>query len=199
MASWQIGKVRVTQVVESRGATAPGFLFDGLTPGQVQVHRWLRPHFAHADGRLFMSIHCFVIESEGRRIVVDTCVGNDKERPVTMWHRLQGRFLDDMAEAGFPAGSIDTVVHTHLHADHVGWATQLVDGEWVPTFTAARHLYTERELAYSRQMAAEGAEDVYGDSVAPVLAAGLALRLIIAHLLPGSGFGVDLAEGDHAQ
>ena len=65
-------------------------------------------------------------------------------------------------------------MHTHLHADHVGWATHLVDGEWVPMFTEARHLYTERELAYSREVAAQGAEDVYGDSVAPVLAAGLA-------------------------
>ena len=57
-----------------------------------------------------MSIHCFLIESEGRRIVVDTCVGNDKERALPMWHRRQGRFLDDMAQAGLRPDSIDTVL-----------------------------------------------------------------------------------------
>jgi glyoxylase-like metal-dependent hydrolase (beta-lactamase superfamily II) len=185
MASWQIGKVRVTQVVESRGATAPGFLFDDLTPGQVQAHRWLRPHFAHADGRLFMSIHCFVIESDGRRIVVDTCVGNDKERPVTMWHRLQGRFLDDMAEAGFPAGSIDTVLCTHLHVDHVGWNTRLVDGHWTATFPHARYLFGRLEWEHWSRTEDAGDAQVMADSVRPVLDAGLVQLVEADHVLTG--------------
>ena len=55
-------------------------------------------------------------------------------------------FLDDLAPPGSIRPAVDLVVHTHLHADHVGWDTRLVDGTWVPTFPSARHLYTEREL-----------------------------------------------------
>lgn len=185
MLSWQIGKVRITQVVESRGAMPPGFLSDDLTLEQVQGHPWLRPHFAHADGRLFMSIHCFVIESEGRCIVVDTCVGNDKERAIPMWHRLQGRFLDDMTEAGFPAESIDTVLCTHLHVDHVGWNTRLVDGHWTPTFPIARYLFGRLEWEHWSRTEDAGDRQVMADSVRPVLDAGLAELVEMDHVLTG--------------
>jgi glyoxylase-like metal-dependent hydrolase (beta-lactamase superfamily II) len=49
-------------------------------------------------------------------------------------------FLAQLAAAGFPPESIDLVVCTHLHVDHVGWNTRLVNGEWIPTFPRARYL-----------------------------------------------------------
>ncbi len=92
------------------------------------------------DGRLIASIHAFVIESQGRVIVVDTCVGNDKPRDLKAWNMRKGQFLEDMMEAGFPRERIDTVLCTHLHVDHVGWNTLLKDGKWIPTFPNARYL-----------------------------------------------------------
>ena len=94
MLQWRIGAVRVSQIVESKGASPPSFFFADVEPADVQRHAWLRPHFAHRDGRLFASVHAFVIESEGRRIVVDTCVGNDKPRTIAMFNQLHGPFLD---------------------------------------------------------------------------------------------------------
>jgi glyoxylase-like metal-dependent hydrolase (beta-lactamase superfamily II) len=172
--SWQIGAVRVSQIVESKGASPPSFFFPEATPAQVQRHAWLRPLFAHADGRLFASIHCFVIESQGRRIVVDTCVGNDKPRRIAMWNRQQGPFLADMAAAGFAPESMDTVLCTHMHIDHVGWNTRLEGGRWVPTFPNARYLFGEAEFAHWQ--ASGDAEDrqIMADSVQPVIDAGLA-------------------------
>jgi glyoxylase-like metal-dependent hydrolase (beta-lactamase superfamily II) len=82
--------------------------------------------------------------------------------------------MERFAEAGFAVDGVDTVVHTHLHADHVGWATHRVDGEWIPTFTRARHLYTERELDYCRADDNPGIRGVYTESIAPILDAGLA-------------------------
>ena len=130
-----------------------------------------------------MSIHCFVIESDGRRIVVDTCVGNDKVRQSPAWHMLSGPFLRDLAAAGFPPESIDTVLCTHLHVDHVGWNTRRVDGRWVPTFPNARYLFARTEWDHwsgeARARAAAGRpdvelDDILGDSVRPILDAGLA-------------------------
>ena len=172
---WTVGAATITSVVEDETHHIPPELFfPGVTAADLLEQPWLVPDYIDESGNIGLRVQALVIDVAGRRVLVDPCVGNLKTRSLPFWNQLQGPFLERFIGAGFTAGSIDTLVHTHLHADHVGWATQLVDGEWVPTFTGARHLYTERELAYSRQMAAEGAEDVYGDSVAPVLAAGLA-------------------------
>ena len=96
MNSWQIGKVRVSQVVEMGPVpTSPKFLFKDPPADLVARHAWLKPHFANDRDRLLSSIHCFVIESAGRRIVVDTCVGNDKKRENPGWnqHIWSGKLL----------------------------------------------------------------------------------------------------------
>ncbi len=182
---WLVGEVRITQVVESRGANPPAFLFPSLSQEQVRSHNWLRPHFAHADGRLFASIHCFVIESEGRRIVVDTCVGNDKTRPVAMWNQLQGPFLQHLEAAGFAPDSIDTVLCTHLHVDHVGWNTRLVEGRWVPTFPKARYLFGRVEWEHWSTVSEAVDQQVLADSVRPIIDAGLATLVESNHALTG--------------
>jgi glyoxylase-like metal-dependent hydrolase (beta-lactamase superfamily II) len=175
MRTWQIGDVRVTQIVEVGAMPGPGtFLFARATPEFVQRHGWLKPHFATDDGRLLASIHSFVIESGKRRIIVDTCIGNDKKRRVRGWNQRQGPFLEDLARAGFAADTIDTVLCTHLHVDHVGWNTRLVDGKWVPTFPNARYLFGRVEWEHWSQQASQGeGDDVVGDSVQPIIAAGL--------------------------
>jgi glyoxylase-like metal-dependent hydrolase (beta-lactamase superfamily II) len=179
--AWQVGAVRIVQVVESKGASPPSFFYPGVAPEDIQRHAWLRPHFAHQDGRMFASIHAFVIESCARRIVVDTCVGNDKEREVAMWNRLQGPFLERLEAAGFAPASIDVVLCTHLHVDHVGWNTRRVEGRWVPTFPNARYLFGRVELAH--WLASTGEEDrrIMADSVRPILDAGLAEPVEAGH------------------
>lgn len=177
---WQIGDVRISRIVEIEGASPGTFFFKEATPEKLLQHAWLKPHFLTDDGRLIASIHAFVIESAGRRIVVDTCVGNDKPRDVKAWNMRKGRFLEDMAEAGFPRESIDTVLCTHLHVDHVGWNTLLKDGKWMPTFPNARYLIGRKEWDYWKNEQG-GDKVVRDDSVRPILEAGLA----------------DLVESDH--
>jgi glyoxylase-like metal-dependent hydrolase (beta-lactamase superfamily II) len=132
------------------------------------------PDFASSDGTLTFRVQAFVIDLDDRRVMVDPCVGNGKQRALPFWHEQQYTFLDDLAAAGFDPATVDLVVHTHLHADHVGWDTHLADGAWVPTFPNARHLYTQRELDHRRGSDVPGVEDVYSDSIAPIFAAGLA-------------------------
>jgi glyoxylase-like metal-dependent hydrolase (beta-lactamase superfamily II) len=159
-----------------------------MTKGEVLARcekaPWLRPHFISDDGYLLQKIQCLIVEIGDHRIAVDTCIGNDKERHNELWNQLQGPFLDDMAKAGYPPDSITHVVCTHLHVDHVGWNTRLVDGEWVPTFPNARYLFVDSE--YEHWQTAESlfeGEDVFGDSVAPIAAAGLADQVAIDHHL----------------
>ncbi len=175
MMKWKIGDVTVTKIVELEAIGGVKFLFPQVTPEAVRDIHWLKPHFVDDDGELIMSVHALVIETPSRRIIVDTCIGNDKPRmPMKNWDHLQTTFLKDLEAAGFARDSIDTVMCTHLHVDHVGWNTMLVDDKWIPTFPKARYLMAEQEFTYwQAQEDNEQQRAVYDDSVGPVFEAGL--------------------------
>ena len=108
--------------------------------------------------------------------MVDTGLGNDKDgRRVPTWNNRNGPFLEMMTAAGFPADSIDTVLCTHLHVDHVGWNTRLLDGKWVPTFAKAQYVFGKTEYEYWRDYTDEADKvAVFADSVKPIADAGKA-------------------------
>ncbi len=173
---WKIGKVTVTKIVELETVGHTRFILPSATHEDIQRLPWLMPRFATEEGRLKMSIHALVVETPSRRIVVDTGLGNDKQgRNVPSWNNRQTPFLEMMAAAGFPPDSIDTVLCTHLHVDHVGWNTRLVGGRWVPTFEKARYLFGETEYVHWRdQSHGEEKATIFRDSVAPIVDAGRA-------------------------
>ena len=173
---WTIGGVKITKVVELETVGHTRFILPLAGREEIQQLPWLIPHFATEDGRLKMSIHTLVVETPARRIVVDTGLGNDKQgRTVPTWNDRQGPLLDDLAAAGFPPETIDTVMCTHLHVDHVGWNTKLEAGRWVPTFPKARYVFGETEYAYWRDHStAPDKAAIFADSVAPIVAAGRA-------------------------
>jgi glyoxylase-like metal-dependent hydrolase (beta-lactamase superfamily II) len=173
MLHWQIGDVRISQQVELRQVGGKLQVLPDATPERLAEIDWLHPRFVASGGELRMNIQMLVIETPSRRIVVDTCVGNDKTIALEDWAGLQLPFLDDLAASGHPPASIDTVICTHLHVDHVGWNTRKVDGRWRPTFPNARYLMVEEEFAHWRDRETDPFGDVFRESVAPVFEAGL--------------------------
>jgi len=180
--TWNVGKVKITQIVELTFEGLDAFLPDA-TPQAVLPIEWLQPDFITPQGVLRFSIHALVIDTGTRRIIVDTCVGNHKPRDVFPdWHMLHTNFLQDLAAAGYPADSIDTVMCTHLHLDHVGWNTMLEGEHWIPTFRNARYLIERDEFSYV-QGEAEAADveewlremnrTVMSDSIQPIVDADL--------------------------
>jgi glyoxylase-like metal-dependent hydrolase (beta-lactamase superfamily II) len=135
------------------------------------------------NGRIIASMHSWLLRVEGRTVLVDGCIGDDKDRqPFHRWHELHTDWPRRLAAAGVTPDEIDFVMCTHLHVDHVGWNTRLVDGRWVPTFPNARYLFSGTEVEHFRaQREAPVSEPfeavskkVWDDSVLPVLDAGLA-------------------------
>ena len=173
---WSIGKVKITKVVELETIGSTRFILPLASKEEIQKLPWLFPHFATEEGRLKMSIHSLVVETPKRRIVVDTGLGNDKQgRGIPTWNDRNGPFLQTLTDAGFPPDSIDTVLCTHLHVDHVGWNTKLVDGKWVPTFPNARYLFGKTEYEHWRDHSDEPYQAaVFRDSVKPIMDAGRA-------------------------
>lgn len=172
MLRWQIGDVRITQVVELTTASLGPYLLPQATPEALNALPWIDP-FVDAERRIVLSMHSLVLETRDRLVMVDTCIGNDKKRTYPRWNRMQGDYLARLAAAGFRPEQFDTVLCTHMHVDHVGWNTRLVDGAWRPTFANARYLYAEDEWAHWKVEPQEYGP-VIEDSVQPIFAAGLA-------------------------
>ena len=168
---WQIGDVRITRLQELEAPDIRFILPDASASNLAEVS-WLGPYVAE-NGLALASIHALIVEIGDRRILVDTCVGNDKERSIPPWNRRQGPFLEDLRALGFAPEGIDTVVCTHLHVDHVGWNTRLVDGAWRPTFTEARYLLSRKEWEHWSADPEAGNQQVLADSVRPLFDADL--------------------------
>lgn len=174
---WRIGEVEIARIVEVNAWEDDiTMLLPEATPAFVQQFGWLRPHFATEDGRMIISFQCFVLRSQGRNVMIDTCIGAERDREFPVFTNLQTTFLEDLAAAGFLHESITDVLCTHLHFDHVGWNTRKVDGRWVPTFPQARYLFGRREFAHWKHL-----RDTNGyhhmehlkDAIDPVVEAGL--------------------------
>ena len=200
MKPQQIGSFRVDRVLEFE---APFFALDFLLPGATPdlIHDnadWLKPHFVDpADDKLILSFQSFVLRTGRHTILIDTCAGNDKERPERPnWHRQKRPYLDRMRALGVEPEAIDFVFCTHLHADHVGWNTKLEDGRWVPTFPNARYIFARREYEHwekvHREIVATGGEPLshgsFADSVLPVVEARRAVFVESDHEIEAGVF-----------
>jgi len=174
---WQVGGVTIARIVEVNAWVDDiTMLLPEATPEYVRGFKWLQPHFATPEGKMIINFQCFVLSSRGRNVMIDTCIGADREREFPVFTNMQTTFLEDLAFAGFPHETITDVLCTHLHFDHVGWNTRKVDGKWVPTFPQARYLFGRREFEHWKHL-----RDTNGyhhmahleDAIDPVMEAGL--------------------------
>lgn len=199
-------------VVESSGPTYPvPVLLPDLDPSLIERERhWLEPAYHDVQsGQLVLSFHSFLLRSERHTILVDACVGNDKERPgFPEWHRQKFPYLERLQRLGVAPEAVDFVCCTHLHPDHVGWNTRLEDGRWVPTFANATYLFARTEWTHWQTYANAKPDptdptpepvrrvlrDCYRDSVHPVVEAGRAQLIDDGHEIE-AGIWVEAAPG----
>jgi len=174
MLQWKIGDVTVTQLIEMTDGSGSVPILPDATPEKLAQIPWLKPHFVTPEGNLILNIQMLIIETPEQKMVVDTCIGNDKALNMEGWANLQLPFLDDLKNMGHDPASIDKVICTHLHVDHVGWNTRKVENKWVPTFPNARYVMVEDEFKFWRDLEEDSFGDVFGESVAPVVDAGQA-------------------------
>lgn len=175
--SWKIGDVTVKRVLELELPVAYYEKYPFMPKARPEALRkipWLYPNYVTPEGHLRLSIHALLLQSPGLNLIVDTCIGNDKPRKLTGNESLHTEFLKDLVAAGGARETIDYVVCTHLHVDHVGWNTMKVGDSWKPTFPNARYLIGREEFEYWSQSDSADQTPVMQDSVTPVFAAGLA-------------------------
>lgn len=201
----ELGRMRVHKVHEMDSPVPLLSQLPGATAADLaRLRRWYdQPDEITADpATSFMtfSVHSWVIEIDGRVILIDTCDGNHKNRSLEAVHRLDTNYLGNLRRAGFAPEDIDLVMCTHLHFDHIGWNTRLENGRWVPTFPRARYLFGRRDYEYFQANPAGEAlhHEAFLDSIVPVMEAGLGELVeedFVAHREIGDGVWLEPAFG----
>lgn len=183
MSVFKVGKATITRIEETCQAVYPiADIFPAFTEADLREHgHWLAPnHYDIASKKIMLSVHSWLLQVDGRKILIDCCCGNHKPRPSRpFWNMLNTPWLDRLAAAGARPDEIDMVMCTHLHHDHVGWNTQLRDGKWVPTFPNARYVFSKVDFDYFQKLDADPATapaefGTFRECVMPVVDAGRA-------------------------
>ena len=175
-----VGSVEVARVLESTLSVSAARWFPSFDRDAIRPHEhWLCPtHFDASTGQFPMPVQSFVLRTDRHVILIDTCVGNHKNRAgVASMHMLDQPYLDRLAALGLAVEDIDYVMCTHLHVDHVGWNTKLVDGRWIPTFPNATYVISRSEYEATKAEAAlpdapPYARNSFADSVLPIVESG---------------------------
>ncbi len=175
--AWTVGDITVTRVEEMLTPGIPIAAFIGdYQSSDLEANRWLSAYVGDND-TMPLSFHTYAFEADGKRILVDTGCGNHKTRygmTAALFGGLDTPYLERLSAAGFPPDSVDVVICTHLHVDHVGWNTRLEGDRWVPTFPNARYLFVDRDFEHWSTADEEMHAASFADSVRPVYEAGLA-------------------------
>jgi glyoxylase-like metal-dependent hydrolase (beta-lactamase superfamily II) len=175
--NFSAGDMTVHRIVELDAPFLPALeMLPALTPELLDENRgWLQPHSLGAGDVFNLCYQSYIVRTPHHTILVDSCLGNDKDRARPEWHmKTDGTYMRALAAAGLTVQDIDFVMCTHLHGDHVGWNTRLVNGEWVPTFPNARYVFSRRELGATEAADRQSRNPAYQDSVLPIVRAGKA-------------------------
>ena len=188
-----VGDLTIHRIIEQETTFLPALeILPDLTPELLAENRaWMRQARAIDDNDVLkLCFQSYIVKTPHHTILVDSCIGNDKPRPLRpKWNmKTDDTYLRALAAAGFSVGDIDYVMCTHLHVDHVGWNTRLENGRWLPTFPNARYVFGKGEFDYWAEQNAKAQVPPFADSVLPVVEAKRAEIV-----------GDDFEIGDHAR
>jgi glyoxylase-like metal-dependent hydrolase (beta-lactamase superfamily II) len=171
-----VGDLTIHRIIEQETTFLSALdLFPSLTPDLLAESRdWMRQAGAiDAEDMLILCFQSYVVRTPHHTILIDSCIGNDKPRPVRpKWNmKTDDTYMRALSAANLSVEDIDFVMCTHLHVDHVGWNTKMEGGRWVPTFPNARYIFGQTEFDYWTEQHAKTAVPAFGDSVLPVVEA----------------------------
>ncbi len=152
-----------------------GFRLDGGAMfGVIPRPLWEKKFAPDERNRVRIAMNCLLIRSAGKWLLVETGCGDkwdDKRRDIFAIEKPP-RLLDRLAERGLRPEDIDIVINTHLHFDHCGWNTRIMDRRVVPTFPNARYVVQKGELEHARRPNERDRASYIPANFLPVEAAG---------------------------
>jgi len=172
--SFSVNDMTIHRIVEQESGFTPMLDFlPTLTKETLGENlSWLAPRgYDSASGNVVLCFQSYVVKTPHHNILVDSCIGNDKNFPNRpAWNKkTDANWMKALKAAGLGVEDIDFVMCTHLHGDHVGWNTRLENGRWVPTFPKARYLFSKKEYTYWSEIHQKTPLDQITDSVLPII------------------------------
>lgn len=141
-----VGNVEIISVVDTPFQVPFNIFFPDRTAEEFAPYKEMYP--ASSSGDMFRThASTFALRSGGATLLCDTGIGPG---PIDMLGGIQGRLIQALNEAGVQPESVDIVVHTHMHADHVGWN---LNKDNVPNFPKARYLAPQADWDYFQPIA----------------------------------------------
>ena len=164
----------------------------GAMFGVVPKPLWERKSAPDERNRITLGTNCLLIRTGGRIVLVDGGLGRKeaaKFRDIFGFGE-ETDLVAQLAAQGVTPEQVDVVVCTHLHFDHAGGLTRLVDGESVPVFPRATHLLQRAELEDALHPTVRSSASYFPYNWEPLQRAGL------LELVEGT---VDVAPGVRTQ
>lgn len=114
----------------------------GAMFGVVPKPLWEKRAPADERNRILLGLRPLLVKTPDQLVLIDAGIG-DKMRPkdADIYGLDRTTHLDhSLAAAGVRPEDVDVVIATHLHFDHMGGGTALIDGEVRPRFPRARYI-----------------------------------------------------------
>ncbi len=173
---FRLGDLAIQRVMEMQiPFLRPGEMFPSAAPEELAE---LTPQFTPwaidpESGKAILAIQSYLVRTRRHTILIDTCIGCAKTNTrIPSWaNRTDRGWLDRLAGTGVGPEQIDYVFCTHLHADHSGWNTRMLNGHWVPTFPNAKYIFARTEVEHAERTGTPQ----YDENVLPVIRAGQAV------------------------
>jgi len=146
----------------------------GAMFGVIPRPMWERAAAPDERNRILMAMNSLLIRAGGKIILVETGAGDkwDAKRRGIYAFEGQPRLPEQLAAHGVRPEQVDIVVNTHLHFDHCGWNTRLVNGKAVPLFPNARYVVQRGELEHARNPSERDRASYFPDNFAPMEESG---------------------------
>ena len=161
--------------IEVRHITGGTFWLDGGSMfGVVPKPLWEKKMPADERNRIPLAANSLLVRAGRKNILVET--GNGTKWDAKLRH-IYGfaegdPYTDSLAKAGVKPEEIDFVINTHLHFDHAGGNTKLVDGRLRPTFPNAKYVVQRAELDHAMHPTERDRASYYPADFVPITEAG---------------------------
>jgi glyoxylase-like metal-dependent hydrolase (beta-lactamase superfamily II) len=161
--------------IEVRSIYAGTFWLDGGSMfGVVPKTIWEKKMVPDEKNRLAFAVNSLLVRANGKTILVETGNGTKWDAKLRNIYRFPDNdpLMESLAKAGVKPEEIDLVINTHLHFDHAGGNTRLVDGRAVPAFPNAKYIVQKAELEHAMRPTERDRASYYVHDFVPVTDAG---------------------------
>lgn len=142
----------------------------GAMFGVVPKILWEKKSPPDEKNRIRMRANSLLVRAQGKNIIVETGNGTKWDAKQRAIYGVQegDPLLDSLAHAGLKPEQVDLVINTHLHFDHAGGNTRVVDGRLLPTFRNARYVVQRGELEHAMNPTERDRASYFPENFAPL-------------------------------